>query len=79
MEKKFAHLERVRKKLEQKTKKALKDKDKEVRDLKDQLRQAKEVVISEYRDSDALLSELGDSYLQGFDDTLCQVKKAYPD
>ena len=79
MEKKFAHLERVRKKLEQKTKKAVKDKDKEVRDLKDQLHQAKEVVIREYRDSDALLSELGDSYLQGFDDALRQVKKAYPD
>ena len=31
-----------------------------------------------YRDSDALLSELGDSFLQWFDNTLCQVKKAYP-
>ena len=30
-----------------------------------------------YRDSDALLSELGDSFLQWFDNTLCQVKKAY--
>jgi len=37
------------------------------------------VAIHEYRDSDALLSGLGDSYLQGFDDALCQVKKAYPD
>ena len=25
-----------------------------------------------------MLSELGDSFLQGFDDALCQVKKAYP-
>ena len=25
------------------------------------------------------MSELGDSFLQGFDDTLCQVKKAYSD
>ena len=31
-----------------------------------------------YRDSDSLLSELGDSFLQWFDNTLCQVKKAYP-
>ena len=35
--------------------------------------------MCEYRDSDALLSELGDSFLQGFDDALRQVKKAYPD
>ena len=34
--------------------------------------------MSEYRDSDALLSELGDSFLQGFDDALCQVKKVFP-
>ena len=60
-------------------KKALKDKDKEVQDLKDQLRQAKEVAIREYRDSDALLSKLRDSYLEGFDDALHQIKKAYPD
>ena len=82
MEKKFDLSEKVRKELEQRmeeAKKALEDKDKEVQDLKDRLRQAKEVAICEYRDSDALLSELGDSYLQGFDDTLHQVKKAYPD
>ena len=66
MEKKFELLERVRKNLEQSTeeaKKALKGKDKEVQDLKDRLRQAKEVAIREYRDSDAMLSELGDSFL----------------
>ena len=66
MEKKFDISEKVRKELDQSTKeakKALEDKDKEVRDLKDQLRQATEVAIREYRDSDALLSELGDSYL----------------
>ena len=82
MEKKFELLERVRKNLEQSTeeaKKALKGKDKEVQDLKDRLRQAKEVAIREYRDSDAMLSELGDSFLQGFDNTFRQVKKAYPD
>ena len=47
--------------------------------MKDQLRQAKEMAIREYRDSDALLSELGDSYLEGFYDALHQIKKAYPD
>ena len=60
-------------------KKALEDKDKEVQDLKDQLYQAKEVAIREYRNSDALLSELGDSYLEGFDDALRQIKKAFRD
>ena len=36
------------------------------------------MTVREYRDSDALLSELGDSFLQGFDNALRQVKKAYP-
>ena len=36
------------------------------------------MAVREYRDSDALMSELGDSFLQGFDDALRQVKKAYP-
>ena len=58
--------------------KSMEKKEKEIQDLKDKLRQAKEAAIHEYRDSDALLSELGDSFLQGFDDTLRQVKKAYP-
>ena len=60
-------------------KKALEGKEKEIKNLKDGLRQAKEVAVHEYRDFDALLSELGDSFLQGFDDALHQVKKAYPD
>ena len=60
-------------------KKTLEGKDKEIQDLKDGLRQAKEVAIREYHDSDVLLSELGDSFLQGFDDALRQVKKVYPD
>ena len=34
--------------------------------------------MREYRDSNALQLELGDSFLQGFDDALRQVKKAYP-
>ena len=82
MEKKFELLEKVRKGLEQSTeeeKKTLEVKEKEIQDLKDGLRQAKEVAVSEYRYSDALLSKLGDSFLQGFDDALRQVKKAFPD
>ena len=82
MEKKFELSERVRKDLEQSTeeaKKTFEGKDKEIQDLEDRLRQAKEVVVREYHDSDALLSELGDSFLQGFNDALRQVKKAYLD
>ena len=60
-------------------KKALEGKEKEIKNLKDGLRQAKEVAVREYRDSDSLLLELGDSFLQGFDNALCQVKKAYLD
>ena len=51
-------------------KKALEDKEKEVR-------QAKEVAMLEYRDSDALLSKLGVSYNDDFDDALRQVKALY--
>ena len=36
------------------------------------------MAIREYHDSNALLLELGDSFLQGFDDALRQVKKVYP-
>ena len=82
MEKKFELFEKVRKYLKQsmeELKKALNDKDKEIKDLEDRLCQAKELAIREYCDSDALLSELGDSFLQGFDDALRQVKTAYPD
>ena len=57
----------------------LEDKEKEIRDTKDLLRQAKEATIHEYRDFDALLAELGSSYVDGFDDALHQVKKSYPD
>lgn len=62
MEKKFDLWEQVRKELEQKTDeagKALEIKEKEIQDLKEKLRQAKEVAVREYRDSDALLNELG--------------------
>ena len=42
------------------------------------LRHAKERAVLEYHDSDALLSELGVSYNDGFDDALHQAKALYP-
>ena len=56
-------------------KKVLEGKDKKIKDFKGQLRQAKEEAVREYCDSNALLLELGSSFLEGFDDTLCQVQK----
>ena len=47
-------------------------------DKENDLRQTKERAIQEYRDSDALLSELGVSYNDGFDDALHQAKALYP-
>ena len=66
MEKKFDLSKKVRKELGQSTKdvkKTLEGKEKEIQDLKDGLRQVKEAAVREYRDSDALLSELGNSFL----------------
>ena len=60
-------------------KKAFKGKDKEIQDLKDEVRQAKDVAIREYCDFNTLISELGDSFLQGFYDAIRQIKKACPD
>ena len=60
-------------------KKVLEGKDKKIKGLKGQLRQAKEEAVHEYRDSDTLLSKLGSFFLEGFDDTLRQVREAYPD
>jgi len=59
--------------------KVLEDKEKEIKDAKNQLHQAKEAVIHEYRDSDTLLEELRTSYTNGFDDAVRQAKKTYPD
>ena len=81
-EKKLALSKEVRGELEKQTellKKALAEKEKEVREAQDRLRQAKEEAIREYRGSDALLSELGTSFLEVFDDTLRQVQEAHPD
>ena len=36
------------------------------------------LLVQEYRDSDALLSELGVSYNDGFNDALRQAKALYP-
>ena len=47
-------------------------------DKEDELRLAKEKAIQEYRDFDALLTELGTSYTDGFDDALHQAKALYP-
>ena len=47
-------------------------------DKEDELRLAKEKAVQEYRDSDALLTELGTSYNDGFDDALRQAKALYP-
>ena len=82
MEKKLDLSEQARKELEQKTDEvstALEMKEKEIKELKEKVRQAKEVAVQEYRNSDSLLSELADSFLQGFDDLLRQIKKVYPD
>ena len=47
-------------------------------DKENDLRHAKEAAVLEYRDSDALLLELGVSYNDGFDDALHQAKALYP-
>ena len=73
MEKKFAMSEKVKKELEEHMEtlgKVLEDKEKEIKDAKDQLRQAKEAAIHEYCDSDTLLEELKTSYVDGFDDAV---------
>ena len=66
IEQKFKLAEQARDefhKLTEELKKTLEDKEKEVC-------QAKEVAVLEYHDSDALISELGVSYNDGFDDAL---------
>ena len=81
MEKKFDTPEKVKKELEdhmEMMRKVLEDKEKEIKDAKDQLHHAKEAMIHEYCNSNALLKELGISYADGFDDAVRQAKKAYP-
>ena len=50
--------------------KVLVDKEKEITEAKDWLFQVKEEAIHEYRDSDALLAELGGLFTEGFDNCL---------
>ena len=74
MEKKLACSEQAREELEKQMellRQVLKDKEKEIKDAKDQLHQTKEEVIREYHDSDALLTKLGTSFAEGFNDALC--------
>ena len=76
MEKKFELSKREGKELEQRmeeVKTALEGKETEIKKLNAGLRQTGEVAVREYRDSDALLSDLGDSFLQGFEDAPCQT------
>ena len=54
------------------------NKEKEVKDAKNQLRQEKKAAVHEYHDFNALLEELGTSYADEFDDVVRQAKKAYP-
>lgn len=60
-------------------KKVLKDKENEISKSKKQLYRVKEDAIKEYRDSDAFLAKLGDSFANGFDDCLRQVKASFLD
>ena len=81
METKFDTSKKVRKELEEHMemmRKVLEDKEKEIKDAKDQLRQAKEAVIREYCDFNALQEELRTSYTDSFDDVVRQAKKVYP-
>ena len=73
-EQKLKLVERARdeyQKMTEELKKVLEDK-------KNDLRHAKEAAVLEYRDSDALLSELGISYNDSFDDAVRQAKALYP-
>lgn len=58
--------------LTEELRKVLQDKEKEIH-------LAKDIAVREYRDSDALLSELSISYGDGFDEAIYQVKALHPD
>ena len=65
-------------KMTEELRKVLEELRKFLEDKENDLRQAKERAVQEYRDSDALLSELGVSYNDGFDDALRHAKALYP-
>ena len=58
--------------------KILKDKEAKISEAKSQLRHAKHVAIKEYCDSNNLLRELGDSFVDGFDNCIHQGKASFP-
>ena len=60
-------------------KEILKDKEREISEAKCQLYQAKEDAVREYRNSDALLKELGGSFANGFDNCFHQVRASFPE
>ena len=81
-EKKLTLSEEARGELEKQTEllqKVLANKEKEITEAKDSLRQAKKEATREYRDSNAFLAELGGSFTEGFDDCLRQIKASHPD
>ena len=80
-EKKLALSKEARGELEKQTellKKALANKEKEITEANDQLRQEKREAIREYRDSNALLAKLGGLFAESFYDCLRQVKASHP-
>lgn len=71
MEKKFGLTKRLLEEAEEQMealKKVLKDKEDEISQFKKLIRRAKEDAIKEYRDFDALLTELEGSFTDNFDD-----------
>ena len=80
-EKKFNLTKRLLEEAEEQSevlKKVLKDKENKISQSKKLLHRAKEDAIKEYRDSDALLAELGGSFADDFDNCLRQVKASFP-
>ncbi|XP_075633908.1 uncharacterized protein LOC142606444 [Castanea sativa] len=57
----------------------LNNKDKQLTETMSKLDNAKEIAVQEYRDSENLITELGNSFADGFDDAIRQVKSSYPE
>ncbi|XP_075642710.1 uncharacterized protein LOC142614060 [Castanea sativa] len=82
MDRKLKCSEQVREEVEKENghlREILKDKEKQLTETTSKLHNAKEMAILEYRDSELLLTELGSSFADGFDDAIRQVKSSYPD
>ena len=81
-EKKLSVSEEERAELQKQTeflREVLADKENEIQSVKDQLLHVKDDAITEYRDSEAYLTELGAVFADGFDDAVRQVKATYPE